>query len=625
MNSVPHHHLRMRLRLRSIFALMALLLVAITADPSRLQGNDERGGVSLTGDEEPRWLRVLSYNIHHGEGIDGKLDLERIANVIRSVSPDVVALQEVDRRVERSESVDQAAELARLTDMQYVFGKNIDLQGGGYGNAVLSKHPIIRSENHHLPLLDDGEQRGVLEVQIRLRGEESPITLLATHLDHRSDPQERIASAKQINALVQDVEGPIALLAGDLNATPDSEPLALLSQHWRTSSLAEKKTIPVAEPTRQIDYILYRPGDPLVPVETLVLDEAVASDHRAVLATFALQRFSTATDQPLKRIVFGSCIRQDQPTPIFRTMIEADPDLLLMLGDNIYADTSDMAVMRSKYDRLAANRDFAALRTLGPTLATWDDHDYGINDAGDDYPQRDSSEQIFLDFWNDPLDAPRRSRTGVYTSSMHGPAGRRAQLILLDTRYFRSPLKTGERRTGGPYLADPDPDKTMLGEAQWQWLADQLRIPADLRIVASSIQCIASAAGQETWSNLPHERERLFQCLRDAEAEGVVIVSGDRHWAELSVEPEALGYPLYDMTSSSLNQKHGRGTPTDNAYRALPQTFHEENFGVIEVDWDADRPSVSLRVIDVAGEPQIEQTIPLETLRNPDESSDSES
>ncbi|MCA9127909.1 MAG: endonuclease/exonuclease/phosphatase family protein, partial [Planctomycetales bacterium] len=118
------------------------------------------------GADEPIRLRVLSYNIHHGEGVDRKLDLERIAKVILSVKPDVVALQEVDRNVKRSEGVDQPKELARLTEMNVIFGANIELQGGHYGNALLSRFPNVQNKNHLLPNIGDGEQRGVIEATI---------------------------------------------------------------------------------------------------------------------------------------------------------------------------------------------------------------------------------------------------------------------------------------------------------------------------------------------------------------------------------------------------------------------------------------------------------------------------
>lgn len=233
---------------------------------------------------QPLRLRVLTYNIHHAEGIDGQLDLERIARVIESVDPDLVALQEVDCRVERTGSVDQPAELARLTGMEVAFGGNIALQGGDYGNAVLSCLPIRRHQNHKLPCFDNGEQRGVLELEIELPGEAKPLLLLATHLDHRPDHRERIASAEAISKLIADRPDQAAILAGDLNATPDSPPLEVILKDWHNASREVQPTIPVRKPSRQIDYVLVRPASRWRVVETKVLDEAVASDHRALLA-----------------------------------------------------------------------------------------------------------------------------------------------------------------------------------------------------------------------------------------------------------------------------------------------------------------------------------------------------
>lgn len=320
-------------------------------------------------------------------------------------------------------------------------------------------------------------------------------------------------------------------------------------------------------------------------------------------------------DRSISRVLFGSCIKQDLPMPILRTMLAEPANLVIFLGDNIYADTLDMRVMRAKYDLLGGNEDFVRLRSKYPILATWDDHDFGTNDSGSDYPMRKESQQEFMNFWQIAEDSPLHRREGVYDVMRFGPEGKRIQILLLDTRYFRSPLKLGpERRVGGPYVPDDDPTKTMLGEAQWKWLEEQLRQPAELRIIASSVQCIPDAAGQETWSNLPRERQRLFELIRQCHANGVVLVSGDRHWAELSKLEDDVPYPLYEMTSSSFNQIHARGTPTDNRYRARQATYHRENYGVLEVDWDPAEPTVTLQIRDLAGAVRIEQVIPLGEL-----------
>lgn len=239
--------------------------------------------------DEPTQLRVLSYNIHHGEGVDRRLDLERIAKVILSAKPDVVALQEVDQNVKRTGSVDQPVELARLTEMNVIFGANIELQGGHYGNAVLSRFPISRHENHLLPNIDNGEQRGFIEAEIQVPQADQTIRLLATHLDHRADERERLESAKVLNEFIESHAKQPALLAGDLNATPESETLHVFEKIWTRSNAKPMATVPVSEPTRQIDFIMYRPASRWKVVEVKVLDEAVASDHRAILVVLSLQ------------------------------------------------------------------------------------------------------------------------------------------------------------------------------------------------------------------------------------------------------------------------------------------------------------------------------------------------
>jgi alkaline phosphatase D len=340
--------------------------------------------------------------------------------------------------------------------------------------------------------------------------------------------------------------------------------------------------------------------------------------HLIPLAFSLLGLSPAAGDEPanpkeIRVIQFGSCIKQDLPTPIFQRMLRDRADLILFLGDNIYADTDDMAVMRSKYAALTANREFQQLRQAGTALATWDDHDYGVNDGGADFSAKASAEGEFLRFWGDAPDSRRRHREGVYDAHLFGPAGRRVQVILLDTRYFRSPLKKGEPRVGGPYVPDDDGTKTMLGRVQWRWLEEQLRMPAELRIIVSSIQFVAQAAGQETWSNLPAERTRMLDLIRRTRASGVVFVSGDRHWAELS-KTDA-GYPIYDLTSSSFNQKHARGTPTENQHRATDRTYHQENYGVISVDWEATDPAIEMRIIGIDGEIAIRLSIALSDLQ----------
>jgi alkaline phosphatase D len=312
------------------------------------------------------------------------------------------------------------------------------------------------------------------------------------------------------------------------------------------------------------------------------------------------------------RIALGSCVKQDRPMPIWSAVRDFQPDVLLMLGDNIYGDTEDMAELRAKYGRLAADPGFAAVRAAVPIVAVWDDHDYGVNDGGREYPRRRESQQVFCDFFGIPADAAVRTQDGTHRSLVLGPPGRRVQFICLDTRFHRSPLESRpmlERVKGkGPYVPSADPEATVLGAAQWAWLAATLREPAELRIVLSSIQLASIEHGWEHWGNFPAERARLLATLRESGAEGVIIVSGDRHSAEISMIPaddNALAYPLFDLTASSFNQpKRVDRDDEPNRYR-LGTRFHGANFGSIEIDWasaaDGGSPAVRLAIHDVDG------------------------
>lgn len=238
--------------------------------------------------EESHVLRVLTYNIHHGEGTDGKLDLERIATVIRSVKPDVVALQEVDRHTRRTNEVDQPDTLGRLTEMKAIFERNIPFEGGEYGNAVLTRLPVVSHKNHRLPSHYEGEQRGALAVEMRVKADGPTFLFVATHLDYRPDDAERRDSVVTINRLLQRQPKLPAILAGDLNALPETAVLAEFDKTWKRANRAPLLTFPSNEPVRQIDYILYRPANRWRVVETRVIDEPVASDHRPLLAVLKL-------------------------------------------------------------------------------------------------------------------------------------------------------------------------------------------------------------------------------------------------------------------------------------------------------------------------------------------------
>ncbi len=311
-------------------------------------------------------------------------------------------------------------------------------------------------------------------------------------------------------------------------------------------------------------------------------------------------------------------------------IVKTDPQLFLMIGDNIYGDTEDMGVLWEKYLQLGAQPGFQKLRNHCPMLATWDDHDYGANDAGVEYPKKRESQQLFLDFFGVAKDSPLRKQEGVQSSHMFGPVGKRVQIILLDTRYFRSPLTRGyvpsERNEGfrGHYKPTTDTSTTMLGETQWKWLEAELRKPAEIRIIASSIQVLPDEHGSEKWGNFPHERTRLFHLIRDTRANGVVLISGDRHLAEImEIDSARSGnsYPIFEATSSSLNAPSGNMTKAGtrfakeiNSYR-IGLTYFDTNFGMVTIDWSKPDPLIRLRVQDEVGDVVLQKTVPLSLLK----------
>ncbi|MDX2115480.1 MAG: alkaline phosphatase D family protein [Planctomycetota bacterium] len=328
------------------------------------------------------------------------------------------------------------------------------------------------------------------------------------------------------------------------------------------------------------------------------------------------------------RIAFGSCAQQERAQPIWHVIADAEPDVFIFLGDNIYGDSDDAEVLRAKYAKLAAMPGLRRMCAEGTgVLATWDDHDFGRNDAGAEYPSKEASQRVFVDFFGTPAGAGPRTRPGVYDSVMLGPEGFRVQVILLDTRTFRTPLAEkgswgeAERALGipGPYAPVTDSSATLLGEAQWEWLRERLAEPASLRVIASSVQVASEEHCFEKWMNFPAERDRLIRLINDSRAGGVVFISGDRHHAEISRladagPPPAIDprYPLFDVTSSALNQTKGWGNEL-NRHR-LGSTFHEENFGLIEIDWSAEDPALSLEIRDVRGRTVIRRRVPFSEL-----------
>ena len=193
------------------------------------------------------------------------------------------------------------------------------------------------------------------------------------------------------------------------------------------------------------------------------------------------------------KIAFGSCGKQTHTLPIFNEVIKQNPNLFIFLGDNIYGDTNDMDILRKKYQELGNKESYKNLIENTEVLATWDDHDYGQNDAGKHYPHKEESKEIFLEFFKEPKNSERYKHQGIYHSVYKEAGNKIIQIILLDNRTFRDDLvrfPKGQKIPGSffyrpDYLPHTNESKAFLGEEQWSWLEGELKKKADLRIIAS--------------------------------------------------------------------------------------------------------------------------------------------
>ncbi|VAX15819.1 Phosphodiesterase/alkaline phosphatase D-like protein [hydrothermal vent metagenome] len=310
----------------------------------------------------------------------------------------------------------------------------------------------------------------------------------------------------------------------------------------------------------------------------------------STLIAIKLSEIYFPPEKAITNIAFGSCARQNLPQPIWESIVNARPEIFIFMGDTIYGDSEDGDILREKYAMLGGKPGYQKLKSQTRILATWDDHDYGRNNAGLEYPGKVESQKAFLDFFKEPVNSARRESPGVYASYMFGPKDKRLQIILLDTRYFRSTYNAGDNHSA--------PSITMLGDTQWRWLEKELRKPAEIRIVVSSVQYVNGSRDYETWRNMPRERRRLLKLIKKTQAQGVIILSGDIHYADLSKLETKQAYPIYDLTSSGLT--HYDKSYYENRYRVgLP--YNGENFGQIRIDWDVEDPIISLMIRDIQG------------------------
>ncbi|MFY7819055.1 MAG: alkaline phosphatase D family protein [Akkermansiaceae bacterium] len=297
----------------------------------------------------------------------------------------------------------------------------------------------------------------------------------------------------------------------------------------------------------------------------------------------------TSQTPALSRIVFGSCCHESKPAPIFQSILAYKPQLFIWMGDNIYGDSPNTAVLREKYQLQQFRPSYRQLCDLCPVIGTWDDHDFGANDAGKNYPNRVESQQAFLDFLREPANSKRRTQEGVYTHHLYGPSDQQVRIILLDTRYFRDDIGT---------------NGDILGPTQWTWLEKTLKASkAEINVLISSFQVIPEEHRFEKWANFNDARKRLFALLAKPEMPPVILLSGDRHLAEISQLPaEFTGYPLTEITASALTQSGGGISNEVNRHR-LGENYSYNNFGSLNIDWSRTPPVITAAIHNTEGAP----------------------
>ena len=403
-------------------------------------------------------------------------------------------------------------------------------------------------------------------------------------------------------------------------------------------------------------------------------EQADAAVDAAAAASALLEMASNAADEarmhghltaPLPNvsaaltfIAHGSCANQEIQTHNFwNQLARLQPQLFVFNGDIVYGDcdgpafpnalSTECSVLSGAWSRLFAKTNFGAVRANLPMLGVLDDHDYGQNDCGEDNPFKYLAKALFLQRWNALPTDPRWARQGVYMSSMHGPVGQRTQILLTDTRWSKSPYVpsycvfsdsnraacAGRERyvpynaSNGGSVRSQDGGPRMMSEEQWAWLETELRKPAELRLLFSTVQVLAEGHGWERWGLIPLERRRLFELINATGANGVVLFSGDRHvGAHYRVPRGVYGapYPMNEITSSSLTHSY-RGTPgpwtagcsgsrtvcadpndenasgPDGLQDRITPLVHENHLGTIRVNWVTRNVSLQLLASDDCG------------------------
>lgn len=304
-----------------------------------------------------------------------------------------------------------------------------------------------------------------------------------------------------------------------------------------------------------------------------------------LLTLLLVSTISSATENSLT-IALGSCAEQNKEQHIWNSISKMDPDLFIFMGDNVYIDSADPKDMNAAYSMLSSNPNFAKFKKSIPIVATWDDHDYGLTDGGKGFVGKMDAKKAFVRFFDYPeLTQISEHDRGIYHTKELSINGKKIQIILLDTRWYRDDLQKGflnkeqrEKLNLGSHQPSWDKNKTMLGEQQWDWLKSELQKSFDFRIIVSSIQVISEYTGWESWANLPFERKKLLDMVYDF-TDNTVFVSGDVHRAEIS-KLKYKDKTFIEITSSGLASRVYPAAPNKHRVKdaVIAENFATLNF-----------------------------------------------
>jgi len=315
---------------------------------------------------------------------------------------------------------------------------------------------------------------------------------------------------------------------------------------------------------------------------------------------------SLGQNKKLDRIAFGSCNRQDAPQPLWKPILADHPDLWVWMGDNIYGDSPIMDTLRAKYRRQNAQVEYQLLKESTPIIGIWDDHDYGINDGGKNYAQKKASRDLMFDFLSVPLDASERKREGGYAAYTYGEGNQQVKVILLDGRYFRDTLERIDR------IYQINPTGQILGDAQWKWLENELKTStARVNFIVSGIQILPTEHAYEKWANFPQEREKLLNLLSNSGVQNPILLSGDRHIAEImKLVDSRFPKGIYEVTASGLTHTWSGIAEEKNSLR-ISELIAKLNYGLASFDWNLNQ--LTLEIKGKEGIVLASQLIPLTT------------